>query len=328
MPFEFIPITLDIRSEYETIRKNTPIMSADYTFTNLWGWADYYGLSVAFIDSVAIIHQEYPYHCYWAPIGKWNDFDLNIIKELPKRNDFLKRIQPERTFYQSNEIPAPCGQSSADNIICMHRVPEEFAEMAQKTFGESVVKKETRGQWEYIYDKNDLANLSGNRFHKKKNHVNSFYKNYGNNYYEFQADPQQKGSIEEVLLLQEEWCQWHDCATSDSLRAENDVVFRVAGNWGRLGNLIGGSLYAEDKMVAFAIAEELSDDSLVIHFEKAQTDYRGAYQAINHSIVNHHGQNYSFINREQDMDEEGLRKAKESYLPVDYLKKSTLVFTL
>ena len=323
MSFEFLPITLDIRNEYEHIRQQSPIKSADYTFTNLWGWADYYGLSVAFIDSVAIIHQQRPYHCYWAPVGNWNEFDLDIIKKLPKRKDF-----PVLINNHPNEIPAPCGHSSEENTICMHRVSEEFASIAQKTFGSAVINKETRGQWEYIYNKDDLATLSGNRYHKKKNHVNNFYKNHGKNYYELQLDPQKKGSIEEVLLLQEQWCKWHDCDASESLRAENDVIFRVVGSWEKLGNLMGGSLYVEDKMVAFAIAEELTSDTLVVHFEKAQTDYRGAYQAINHSLVNDYGQSYSFINREQDMDEEGLRKAKESYLPVDYLKKSTLVFNV
>lgn len=323
MSFEFIPVTLDIRDDYENIRSKSPVKSADYTFTNLWGWTDYYGLSVAFIDSVAIIHQQRPYHCYWAPVGNWNDFDLDIIKKLPKRHNFPKLIGNH-----PNEIPAPCGHSSSENIICMHRVPEEFANRALTTPGLNVTNEESRGQWEYIYNKSDLATLAGNRYHKKKNHVNSFYKNYGNNYHDLHLEISGKGSIEEVLFLQEEWCQWHDCATSESLRAENDVIFRVVGSWKKLGNLVGGSLYVEDKMVAFAIAEELTKDTLVVHFEKAQTDYRGAYQAINHALVNNYGQDYSFINREQDMDEEGLRKAKESYLPINYLKKSTLVFSV
>ena len=78
-------------------------------------------------------------------------------------------------------------------------------------------------------------------------------------------------------------------------------------------------------MVAFAIGEALDPETLVVHFEKVQPDYRGVYQAINNAFVVHAGQGFSVINREQDMGEEGLRQAKETYNPVGFLKKSRLV---
>lgn len=322
MSLKFLPVTLDLRDKYESIRQKSPIVSADYTFTNIWGWADIYGLSLAFLDDIAIIHQRKPYHCYWAPVGNWETLNFDFIKELPKREDF----QEEIPFIQ--EIPAPCGHSSEQNKLCLHRVPDELAEKFIAHYGSQVERIEARGQWEYIYAQEDLALLAGRKYHKKKNHVMSFYKNYNKNIVPLHTQNNNShGCIESVLRLQEEWCQWNDCDHSPSLQAENDVIFRVVGNWNKLNNLFGCSLYVDNTMVAFAIAEELTKDTLVVHFEKAKTDYRGAYQAINHALVNHFGQGYTFINREQDMDEEGLRKAKSSYHPVNFLKKSTLVFS-
>ena len=115
---------------------------------------------------------------------------------------------------------------------------------------------------------------------------------------------------------------------STALYAENEAIFRVIGSWSAFGSLFGGSFYIDDKMVAFAVGEKLDDKTCVVHFEKAHSDYRGIYQAINHAFVNNCTEGFEIINREQDMDEEGIRKAKLTYNPINYLKKSTLVFTL
>ena len=127
-----------------------------------------------------------------------------------------------------------------------------------------------------------------------------------------------------MLRLQEEWCKWRDCENSPSLQAENDAIFRVVGNWSRLPGLVGGALYVEDKIGAFAVGEKVGD-MMVVHFEKVQAELKGVYQAINQAFVSHSAGGVTLINREQDMDEPGLRQAKETYNPVGFLKKSRLV---
>ena len=109
-----------------------------------------------------------------------------------------------------------------------------------------------------------------------------------------------------------------------SLQAESDVIFRVVGNWARLPGLMGGSLYVENRMVAFTIGEPLDETSLVLHFEKVQPDYKGVYQAINNAFARHAPEQFMVLNREQDMGEEGLRQAKETYNPTGFLQKSTV----
>ena len=98
-------------------------------------------------------------------------------------------------------------------------------------------------------------------------------------------------------------------------------------NWDALPGLIGGALYAGEEMAAFAVGEPLDDQTIVVHFEKGRPEYRGVYQAINFCFAKYAAKNFVFINREQDADEEGLRQAKESYMPSGYLKKNTAVLS-
>ena len=74
-------------------------------------------------------------------------------------------------------------------------------------------------------------------------------------------------------------------------------------------------------MVAYSIAEPLDQQTLVIHFEKGCPQHKGVYQAVNQMFLANSGASYRFVNREQDLGDPGLRKAKESYNPVSYLKK-------
>ena len=95
-------------------------------------------------------------------------------------------------------------------------------------------------------------------------------------------------------------------------------------NWEALPARSGGALYVGGEMAAFAVGEPLDDQTIVVHFEKGRPEYRGVYQAINFCFAKHSAKDFLFINREQDADEEGLRQAKESYMPSGYLKKNTV----
>lgn len=315
---DFKPLVLAMHDGYEEKRKYCSVKSADYTFTNLWGWADKYGLSLAFTGDFAFISQKMPYRCIWAPVGDWDRLTKDVL-------DGLLESAAKDTDGENPPLLSGCSNKTE---IYMHRVPDVLAEKIAGLYGDKVSVQEAPGQWEYLYSQKELASLSGNRFHKKKNHVNTFHKTYS--FEQVMLTPQTgvKGSLEDVLLLQNEWCQWHDCQNSDSLYAENDAVFRVIGSWERLGTLFGNCFYIDNKMAAFAVGEKLDENSCVVHFEKAHTAYKGIYQAINHAFVNSCAEGLEIVNREQDMDEEGIRKAKQSYNPIGFLKKSTLVFNI
>ena len=85
--------------------------------------------------------------------------------------------------------------------------------------------------------------------------------------------------------------------------------------------IAGGALQVDDRLAAYTIAEQLPDGSTVIHFEKGDPDYKGSYQAINQMFLQNDPGVYTLVNREQDLGNDGLRKAKLSYHPVDFVRK-------
>jgi hypothetical protein len=186
--------------------------------------------------------------------------------------------------------------------------------------GERVQVRETRGQWDYLYSKADLVGLKGNRYHKKKNLLNQFVKNYAHVY-----APLTSGSVEQALALQDAWCTWRDCESTAILASENRVITRILNAWGRLEGLMAGGLWVEESLVAYTVAEALDPDTLLIHFEKGDAGFKGVYQAINQLFLADLGDRFSTVNREQDLDDTGLRRAKLSYHPTDFLRKYDIV---
>ena len=285
----FTPVSLDGRQQYYELWARTPQRSLDYTLANLWGWQDYYGLEWCFDDHLCWIRQTRPYQVCWAPVGDWNAVSWK---------DLL-----------------PCGfNPEAHNIT---RVPEKLLEIWQRDLPGLVDAQEDRGQWEYLYKQEELAELPGNRFHKKRNHFNSYVKTYGEPDYHTLDD----AMVEDVLAVQDDWCQWHECEQSPSLRAENEAINRVLSHWNCFTGMVGGSLYVDGKMVAFSVGENLDGANLGVHYEKGLNGFKGVYQTINCLFSRNAGAGFTYINRAQDLDEEGLRQAKMTYLPADFLRK-------
>lgn len=293
MENSFEPVDLNNVSLYYELWDKTPRRSLDYTLINLWGWQEYYGLEWLFSEGLCWIRQTRPHHVWWAPIGPWAQIDWSKILNTICRDQ-------ERNFI---------------------RVPEELLNIWQKELGAKVKAEEDRGQWEYLYLQKNLASLAGNRFHKKRNHFNSYVKTYGPPDYEVIDDV----LIKDVLGVQDDWCHWHECDDSPSLLAENDAVKRVLAHWKTFRDIIGGSLFVEGKMIAFSMGEKLDTETLGVHFEKGLNGYKGVYQAMNCEFARHAGDGITWINRAQDLDEEGLRQAKLTYLPDDYLRKYKVI---
>ena len=293
MSKDFTPVTLEDRERYYELWQRTPCRSLDYTLANLWGWQAYYGLEWCFADNLCWIRQTRPNLVCWAPVGDWNAV---AWKDL-----------------------LPCGFDVAEHSVT--RVPETLLHIWQRALPGQVEGREDRGQWEYLYNQTDLAELPGNRFHKKRNHYNGYIKAYGQPDYR----PLSDAMVEDVLGLQDDWCQWHECEGSPSLQAENEAINRVLSHWNCFRGLTGGSLYVEGRMVAFSVGENLDDVSLGVHYEKGLNGFKGVYQTMNCEFSRRAGAGFTYINRAQDLDEEGLRQAKMTYLPADFLRTHQVV---
>ena len=183
---------------------------------------------------------------------------------------------------------------------------------------------EERDMFDYIYDGESIRTLAGTKNQKKRNHLSYFLKEYENR---FTYKLLNEDNFSECIDLLKEWSQ---------LKAENDTydesvdeeligIKKIFNNYDKLSDKIKiAGVYIDDKLEAFTIGELLNKNMAVIHIEKANANIRGLYPFINKEFLVNEFSDVEFVNREEDMGIEGLRKAKLSYHPVRFVEKYTI----
>ena len=171
---------------------------------------------------------------------------------------------------------------------------------------------------DYIYSKASLETLSGKKMQKRRNHFNAFFKEHPDYIYKEIEDE----DIDNVLQCLKKW--------DFSRRIEESVVSEYIGIVYLLVhrhelNIKTGCIYIDNKLEAFIIGSPLKHSTIQIHVEKANKDIRGLYVAIGKLFLEQNYENYEFVNREEDMGLESLRKAKRALHPVKLLKKYTII---
>lgn len=169
---------------------------------------------------------------------------------------------------------------------------------------------EDRDNFDYLYSRQDLAELPGSKFHKKRNLIKAFVNNYS-----YQGRPLLETHKADVLDILEKW-------RSNRKEPGDYAAAKEALEKAEELQLCGGIYYVEDKPVAYSLGEELAcGTSFVIHFEKAVGEYKGLWQFVNQAFASILPEQYETVNREQDLGSEGLRKAKLSYKPIAFVEK-------
>jgi len=281
-----VPISLNQQADYLEFLSQMPEKTSDYSVVNLSGWDQVYQLRWQFTDHLVWIKQNQPRTLFWAPVGNWENTDWAL---------------------EFSKMPLP---------INFTRVPEKLLDIWKDCGTLHLEIEEERNNWDYVYQTTDLINLRGNRYHKKKNLLNQFVKKYDYQYYSLNDD-----RTDETLALQEDWCSWRNCESDDTLSSENRAIAKVLQSYRKFNNICGGLIRVNQLISAYTVAEFFSDNMIIIHFEKGCPMYKGAYQAINQLFLKNDAADYQWVNREQDIGDPGLRKAKLSYHPSFFLKK-------
>jgi len=280
------PVSINKQKAYLNYLSKTPETTSDYSFVNIKGWAEAYQLSWKFTDQLIWLKQFKPEPLYWAPVGNWEHINwLSIFNQM--------------------DLP-----------VKIARVPEKLLNIWKDCGGLVLDIVEERNHWDYVYSTTDLIQLKGNRYHKKKNLLNQFVKKYDYQYFSLNAE-----RIDETLAMQEDWCTWRDCESDKTLASENRAIARVLDAYRSFENICGGVIFVNQLITAYTVAEYFSDNMIIIHFEKGCPMYKGAYQAINQLFLAHDAKDCKWVNREQDLGDPGLRKAKMTYHPSYFLKK-------
>lgn len=173
---------------------------------------------------------------------------------------------------------------------------------------------------DYLYNAEDLRTLKGRRYSGKRNHLSHFLKSHP----DFEYGSLGPELFEECLELTREWASARDTDIDDADLSDYHMIETVFNNWDRI-KCRGGVIRISGKVRAFSIGS-VYKDTAYIHFEKADTAYDGLYVAINRFTIENEFPEAAFVNREEDLGIEGLRKAKESYYPCDRVRKYKVTF--
>lgn len=249
----------------------------------------------------------------------WREFN-DTEYAIEDNSLFLRFFDNENVLYS---IPLSSDINSAlhllfkemGNILSFVPTTEECFELFNDF--KIINSKNQEDLFDYIYNTNDLINLSGRKYQKIRNHINSFNNNYKN--YEFEEINHSNISLVKDFFLN----RFKSSGSDSSYQLiESDQVIEVIDNYD-IYNFKGLCLKIDNKVEAFSYAE-IRNNTCFIHIEKANKDFNGIYQKLFIEFLNRFCPDISFINREEDMGDIGLRTAKERYHPVKLLHKYIL----
>ena len=268
----------------------------DLAFANLFVWKFLYNTHIAEYQGFLYIkywYRESPF--YVLPIGN-GDFKeaINNVIEYSRVDNRNLRIRG-------------IGKNMIEKIETLF--PNYFAFTSKRDYSD------------YLYLREDLANLSGRKYQPKRNHINQFKRNYPD--YKFvEITPE---IIPQCFNLECVWKTQNDnLQEKTALDAEREAIKTAFENYDELG-LKGGALIVDNQVVAFTYGSPINDVVFDVAVEKADANFTGAYSMINNEFAKQIPENFMFLNREEDLGLEGLRKAKLSYHPVEILDKYTAV---
>lgn len=263
--------------------------SCESAFINLLVWQDVYGNMWAEEDGQLVIK---------------STANGRHVFRLPFGNDFHKGIALIRE-YSGEEYPLFWVQDGK-------RLDE-----LEEYLGKDYILNEERNAFDYIYLRDDLAELKGKKYHGKRNHISAFSKKH-----EWKYSKMTEENIADALLCAERWYSEKEDRMDKFMLCESRGVYTVLNNMELFG-AEGGIIYADGKAVAFTVGSPINGKVYDIHFEKALYGYDEAYTVINREFAKNELSGYEYINREDDMGLDGLRKAKLSYHPAMLVKKYT-----
>ncbi len=174
---------------------------------------------------------------------------------------------------------------------------------------------ESRNEFDYIYNSQDLITLSGKKYHSKRNHISSFSKQF-----DWRYEDINDSNLSLVKKCAEIWYNQSADRMDEELKNEMHGVSLMLDNMKRL-DIKGGAIIIDKKVVAFTLGSPINQNIYNIHIEKALEGFGAAYTVINREFAARNLDNYKYINREDDLGIEGLRKSKLSYKPQIILPK-------
>ncbi len=201
-------------------------------------------------------------------------------------------------------------------------IPEHMVQFLEEAFPGELLFTHEENDDEYVYLKDKLIDLPGRALHKKKNHLNYFLRSF-----DYEAKPITSEMKDEIFALTKKLYSWAETDEDEheSLICESEAIEQIM-NLIEDKNVYSVAIYIKGELQAFAIGERLSEDTAVEHFEKANDEFRGLYQLVCREFCRALPEEVVYVNREEDMGLQNLRKAKEALRPERMEKKYNACF--
>ena len=280
------------REDLPLLRKiceNYGTMGCDFNSSNIYLWRKRYNIKICFYDGMLVLsyfRDNVPWG-YCFPIGEGDP--TRAIAEIFRD---AKQRGVEAAFVMLTD-------AQKEKLVAITGYEYDFEELT--------------GDEDYIYTNYDLSLLPGKKYHSKRNHISKFDRTYPK--WSFQIISRKH--FRDVMTVLEKWCDNNDI---DRNSFEEYSALKEALDNYELLQLHGGILYVDETPAAFAIGSRINQNTFDVSFEKGLVEYEGVYSKINNEFAKTLI-GFEFINREEDMGIESLRKSKLSYHPVVILKR-------
>ncbi|MCC0683250.1 phosphatidylglycerol lysyltransferase domain-containing protein [Clostridioides sp. ZZV14-6345] len=290
-------IELNSKKELDPYFDLVDYEACEYCFSTLYMWQHVYKTGYYIGEDFAVLVGEY-------------EGDSFSILPLAKKDKLPEVVDFVLEYFSRN-----------NKKIYLRGITTEVVEFLKEKYPDRFEYIEERDLFDYIYDAESLRTLAGKKNQKKRNHINYFLKEYAGRY---EAKLLDKENFDECLVLMKEW---------ESNKEENDEfdesmddeligIKKIFNHYDILKDKVKVfGVYVDGKLEAFSIGELLNPNMALIHIEKANPDIRGLYPFINQQFLVSEFKDVEFVNREEDLGIEGLRKAKLSYHPCRFVEK-------
>lgn len=284
---DFHPLSLEDKQLFDKLYQQYPPVHSDYVFTTMISWMPYANYHMAKISDHLLLYTEIEgIRRFRPPLG------------TPKKPLLLETLHLANTHGNGD---TPFGLIDSEQQQWM------------KQFYPNISFSDHREFYDYVYLSKDLVNLEGGDYRKIRNRLNKFTRSHP-----YTVESLSHDNFDDCRDFLKRWCLWRDCASDPFLEYEHQAILFAMDHFFDLG-LQGICIRIHDEVEALAVYESMNPDTIVVHFEKGSPDYDGIYKAINRETAKRIEKNYRYVNRESDMGDPGLRRAKQSYRPDHFI---------
>lgn len=293
---EFRDIEISDKNKINSALEKSAFMGCEYTFANNMAWKRLSGSKIAFFKDFYIscafeTDDGIPYFAFPSGSGSYDELFGELLR-------FTENIgKPLRFSGVTDDLLPLFNEKFSDRFVC------EF----------------DRNSSDYIYNSADLISLAGKKYHSKRNHLARF------NELNYAFSPISDSDIDDCIAFSAETYNSKTSESESSFIAEQYAINTFFTYFHEL-DLVGGIIRIDGRPSAITVGEKGFGDTFFVHIEKADTRYNGIYAGINNLFAKEFAADTAYINREEDLGLEGLRKSKLSYKPAFLLNKYTITF--